>query len=375
MPFAAAMSEHPVPALATGEVIGQVVDSIGEAPDVAALFLTAPFLGAVEDMTATVRAVLKPRVLIGATAVSVLGGPLEAEEQPAVSLWAGRLPAPLLRAVRLDDAAAPLPAGSPTDGTLVVLADPFSFDVAALLAGLAETAPGLAVVGGMASAARGPGGNRLVLDDQVHRAGAVGFLVDRTGPVSTVVSQGCRPIGRPFTVTRAEQNVLYELGGQPAYERLQQLVEAADPHERHLLAQGVHLGVVVDEHRTDFERGDFVIRNLLGADREVGALAAGDVVPVGTTVQFQVRDASTADEDLDELLDTAPTAAGALLFTCNGRGRHLFDVAHHDAAAVAARVKRGAVAGMFCAGELGPIGGANFLHGFTASIALFTDPS
>ncbi len=371
MPFAAALSEHPVPALATGEVIGQVVDAVGEAPDVAALFLTAPFLGAVEDMTATVRALLKPRVLIGATAVSVLGGPLEAEEGPAVSLWAGRLPSRPVRAVRLDDAAGPLPAGSPTDGTLVLVADPFSFDVAALLGRLAETAPDLAVVGGMASAARGPGGNRLVLDDQVHRDGAVGFLLDGPGPVSTVVSQGCRPVGRPFTVTRAEQNILYELGGQPAYERLQQLVEAVDPNERRLLARGVHLGVVVDEHRTDFQRGDFVIRNLLGADREVGALAAGDVVPVGTTVQFQVRDASTADEDLDALLTTAPRAAGALLFTCNGRGSHLFDVAHHDAAAVADRVERGAVAGMFCAGELGPIGGANFVHGFTASIALF----
>lgn len=375
MPFAAALSEHPVPALATGEVIGQVIDAIGEAPDVAAIFVTAPFVGAVEDMAATVRALLKPGILIGATAVSVLGGPLEAEEGPAVSLWAGRLPGQPVQAVRLDEATDPLPAGGPpaASGTLVLLADPFSFDVARLLQRLAEASPDLAVVGGMASAARGPGGNRLVLDDRVQPTGAVGFLLDGGQPVSTVVSQGCRPIGRPFTVTRAERNVLYELGGRPAYERLQQLVESAEPPERDLLTKGVHLGVVVDEHRTDFERGDFVIRNLLGADREVGALAAGDVVPVGTTVQFQVRDASTADEDLAELLTTAPAAAGALLFTCNGRGRHLFDVAHHDAAAVAARVERGAVAGMFCAGELGPIGGANFVHGFTASIALFSD--
>jgi small ligand-binding sensory domain FIST len=256
----------------------------------------------------------------------------------------------------------------------VLLADPFSVpldDVVGLLGALDPPVP---VVGGAASAAREPGGNRLVLDGEVFRDGAVGAVLPAEAATTLVVSQGCRPLGEPLIVTSAQGNLLVELAGRPALDRLQELVEEASPDDRDLLGQGVHLGVAVDEHRMTFGRGDFLVRNVLGADRDARALAVGDRVEVGTTVQFHVRDAASADEDLGALLATAVLerpAAAALVFTCNGRGSHLFGEPDHDARAVDAAVSSGAVAGMSCAGEIGPVGGRSFLHGFTASVVLF----
>ena len=208
-----------------------------------------------------------------------------------------------------------------------------------------------------------------MLDDEVSRDGAVGVFLDGVD-VGTVVSQGCRPVGQAFTVTRAERNLVLELGGQPALQRLQELAAGADEAERELLRRGLQVGVVVDEHQAEFARGDFLVRNVLGADPDAGAVAVGDQIEVGQTLQFQVRDGAAADEDLRALLG-AQRAAGALLFTCNGRGSHLFGTADHDSGLLDQLLGPLAVAGAFCAGELGPIGGRNFLHSFTASVALF----
>jgi small ligand-binding sensory domain FIST len=259
------------------------------------------------------------------------------------------------------------------DRVLVLLADPFTFPVDALLAQVTDDMPALRVVGGMASAARGPGGNRLVLDEMVTADGAVGALLPAGAPVTTVVSQGCRPIGDPMTVTRSEGQVVYELAGRPALERLVELLGSLSEEERALAQQGIHLGHVIDEHKAEFGRGDFLIRNVLGGDREAGAIAVGDDVELGATVQFQVRDAASADEDLRELL-AGEHAAGALVFTCNGRGIRLFGQPDHDAEVIDAHVEGGATAGMFCAGEVGPVGGRSFLHRFTASVLLFNSP-
>jgi small ligand-binding sensory domain FIST len=174
-------------------------------------------------------------------------------------------------------------------------------------------------------------------------------------------------------VTRAERNIVYELAGKPALEQVVALAAAASPEERALLQAGLHVGVVVDEAKDTFERGDFLVRAVLGADRSNGAVAIGEEVEVGTTLQFHVRDAETADEDMREMLGTSGSADGALVFSCNGRGTNLFGRPHHDAELVA-EVTGGRCAGMFCAGEIGPVGGRSFLHGFTASVALFHEP-
>ncbi len=372
--FAAAVSQHPVAATAIGEVVGEVLDGVGVAPDLAMLFVTAPHLRAVGDFVDVVRAALAPRVLLGATAMSVVGGHEEIEEVPAVTLWAGRVGA--VRGLRLDafrDADGWAITGLPRDigdvpRTLVLLADPSTFPTDAFVRQVSATAPLLTVVGGLASAGTRQSANRLVLDGLLLDDGAVAVLLD-DADTDVVVSQGCRPIGDPYTVTRSEGSFLHELGGRSALDRLQQMIDAATPEERLLLSRGVHLGIVVDEQREQFGRGDFLVRNVLGAQKSTGAIAIGDLVQPGTTVQFQVRDAASADDDLRALLD-GHHAASALVFTCNGRGMGLFGDPHHDAALVSATVRGGAVGGMFCAGEIGPIGGRTFLHGFTASILL-----
>ncbi len=224
----------------------------------------------------------------------------------------------------------------------------------------------------MASASSEPGGNRLFLDDEVFTAGAIGLLLSGPTKVTTVVSQGCRPIGHPFIVTRADGNVIEELAGRPAYEQVADLVRSLDPGERELAVQGLHIGRVIDESKLEFDRGDFLIRGVMGADAESGTITVGDIVPVGTAIQFQVRDAASADADLRELM-TSKRADGALVFTCNGRGSHLFDTPDHDASVIAANLGDVPMSGMFCAGELGPVGSRNFLHAYTASVALFED--
>ena len=363
------MSEHPDSANAVGEVIGEILEAVGPSPDLAVLFTSASHREAISEVADAINQVLAPSALVGATAVSVIGGPTEVEERPALSLWAAaQCPAQLVRleAVRGPDGWAV--GGMPVDaeGTLLVIPDPFTFPSEALL----QAGPAITVVGGLASAASRPGGNRLVLGRQVYTDGAVGVLLDPRVQVRTVVSQGCRPIGQPFTVTSSEGNIVSEMGGRSAVDRLRETLLALDEDDRALVAKGLHIGIVIDEHKSEFHRGDFLIRGLIGADEQTGALAVGESVEVGTTVQFQVRDAATADEDLRELMADA-SAGSALVFTCNGRGTNLFGGPNHDAAVVHEALKRAPVAGMFCAGELGPISGHNFLHGFTASVVLF----
>ena len=363
------MSEHPDSARAAGEAIGEVLEAVGLSPDVAVLFASASHQDAMPDIAAAVRCALAPAVLVGTTAVSVIGGGIEAEERPAVSLWAAaQCPAQPVRLEAQPSAEGMAVAGMPPDarGTLLVVPDPFTFPCDPML----RLRPGMPVVGGLASASHRAGGNRLVLNQEVYQDGAVGVLLDPGVEVRTVVSQGCRPIGMPFTVTKSEGSVIWEMGGRSGVDRLRETLMALSDPDRALVSRGLHLGVVIDEHKSQFGRGDFLIRGLIGADEDSGALAVGDSVDVGTTVQFQVRDAATADEDLRELMGGV-SAASALLFTCNGRGAHLFDGPNHDASVVREALGGAPVAGMFCAGELGPVGGQNFLHGFTASVVLF----
>lgn len=379
MPYAAAVSAHPVPSYAVGEVVGQLLESIGPEPDLLVLFAGASHTGALEDVVRTVAELLRPRVFVGCTASTVVGGDREFEDVPALSLWAARgvlASAHRLEAERRDGGVAITGFPHASDlldeaKAILVLADPYSFPVDHLLDGLREqSGVSLPVVGGLASAGRAPGGNRLVLDGDVLSSGAIAVLLGGSG-VDTVVSQGCRPIGSPMIVTKGEGNLVHELAGQPALQRVQDILRSLSPDEIELARNGLHLGRVVDESKVTFERGDFIVRSVLGADPRADVVAVGDDVPVGATVQLQVRDASTADEDLRALL-RGRTASGALLFTCNGRGTHLFGAPDHDASVITEAL--GApLAGMSCAGEIGPVGDRSFLHGFTASVALFRD--
>lgn len=377
--YAAAVSSHPLPAHAVGEVAGQILDQLaGDDPDLVLVFVSPHLVGALDDALHALRSLLSPRVVVGTTASGVIGGTHEAEDGVGFAAFAAcvadaDLEPVVLRTEETPDGATVVgwPERDVDADLLLLLADPFTFPTEAFLRRLDDDRPGLRVAGALASGAMRPGGNRLVVGDTLHREGAVGVLIGGVD-VRTVVSQGSRPIGEPFVVTRGARNFVEELGGKPALERLRELADGASESERALLQQGLQLGFVVDEHREEFGRGDFLVRSVVGADRDTGAIAVGEQVAVGRTVQFHVRDAEAADEDLRAMLDGC-SARATLLFSCNGRGRSLFGVPDHDAGVVAEVLGPVPTAGMFCAGELGPVGPRNFVHAFTASLALF-DP-
>jgi len=233
------------------------------------------------------------------------------------------------------------------------------------------------VMGGVVSGGLGPGDTRLFRDREVLTSGVVGVRLHGMRCVP-IVSQGCRPIGEPYIVTGAVGAVITELGGRPPLQRLREIVEVLPPDEQDLISHGLQIGIVVDEHLALPGQGDFMIRGLLGADASTGAIEIGQVVEVGETVQFQVRDALGADKDLRLAVERAAAQlpgppAGALLFTCNGRGRRMFGVADHDASTIEQLLGGIPLAGFFAAGEIGPIAGRNALHAFTASMTLFVE--
>jgi small ligand-binding sensory domain FIST len=383
VPFAAALSDLPSSRSAVAAACEQI--PLSEA-DLAVAFFTPDHDA--EAIAEEIRARLRPRHVLGSTAQGVLAGPTEREDGPALALWTARFPSGVrltpfhLSLERTADGPSlfgrPDALMEPSDEPLAafLLGDPFSFPADFFLDRLNEDAPGVSVFGGMASGTRGPRQARL-LGETLHDEGAVGLLLQGNAGLRSVVSQGCRPIGTPLIVTRAEENVIFELGGVSPYKRLSDLFHALPAEEQKLFQRGLHVGRVVDEYRDDFKQGDFLIRNVMGMDRASGALVIGDRVRVGQTIQFQVRDAHSADAELRRMLQASVSphhkTGGALVFTCNGRGSNLFDTPHHDAATVQELAGPLALAGFFAAGELGPIGGRNYIHGFTASLALFEE--
>jgi small ligand-binding sensory domain FIST len=381
VPFASALSEHPVASQATGEVAGAVLEAIGERPDLVMVTATRPHAGALEDIVSTVAAVLHPLAIVGCAAESVIGTGHEIEETPAISLWAGRV-GPLiqmhLRASRLVDDSWHF-SGWPEHigfepSALVLIADPFTFPADEFLDWLGQDQPRLPVVGGNVSGGRGPGGSRLVVGEEVVTEGAVGVLLGGGVDVEAIVSQGCRAYGHPLTVTRSDRNVIYEVAGSPAMECLvDQIKHGLAPADiAGLESNGLLVGRLIDDHVDQPGPGDFLVRTVVGVDRSTGAVAVDDRVPIGSTVRFHLRDAVTAHRELSTLLE-GRRAEAALLFTCNGRGTRLFDGAHHDARMLNRSVGPVPVSGFFASGEIGPIGGHNFVHAFTASVALFRE--
>jgi small ligand-binding sensory domain FIST len=365
---------------AAGEARG---GALGRAEvDLAFLFLSPAHLDEAETAAEAVREELAPRHLLGCVAEGVVARVRELEEGPAVAVWAGALPGAEIEcfhvaAVQTDEGVAV--AGFPelNDPALVtLLVDPFTFPTGPFLASLKERYERVPLVGGIAVGGQRPGAQALILDEAVHTEGAVGAVVSGL-PVLTVVSQGCRPIGREAVVTRCEGNVVSELAGMPALERLRREIAALSPEEQALAARGLLAGLVIDENRPEYDTGDFLMRGLLGADEATGALALGDRVRVGQTLRFFVRDATSADADLRQALGGVlgrARPAGALLFTCNGRGTNMFPEPDHDARIVTETLGTQALAGFFCGGEIGPVGGKAFLHGFTATLAVFLEP-
>jgi small ligand-binding sensory domain FIST len=376
------------PRSATREAVRAAAAALdGRRPDLAVVFASPHHAEGARELLRVLDQEASPGGVIGCVAQGVVGGRREVEDGPGVSVWLGASLGPV-ETFAMDFVSTGsggsgafagwrLPDDAATAGAILLVCDPFTFPADLFLRHVNETLAGTPVIGGMASGAVRPGETLLFHDREVLSSGAVGVRLSGVA-VRAMVSQGCRPIGQALTVTRADGNVLLELAGRSPLERLKETVNALPVVDRQLLSQGLQMGRVIDEYKVEHGQGDFLVRGVVGADPDSGAIAVGDQVDVGQTVQFHVRDAATADEELRALLERIVRElpgrpAGALLFTCNGRGSRLFSSPDHDAALVSSYLGGAPLAGFFCAGELGPVGGRNFLHGFTASLALFVD--
>ncbi len=385
--FASALSTRSHGEEALREVCDKTLGELGGSPDLALLFFSHHFAPLAESLARQACDALGTERLLGCSGESIVGVGREVEGRPSMSLWLARLPGVSLWPMHLgfersaeggaivgwpDD----LPLTWPSAAALIALGDPFSFPAELLLDRVNEDQPGTVVVGGMASGAQTPGQSRLLLGSKSFDEGAVAVLLAGAVNVRTVVSQGCRPIGRHFVVTKAERNIIHELGGRPALDQLKDIYAELPTSEQAMMQHGLHVGRVVSEYQDHFVQGDFLVRNVVGIDNDSGAMAVADVFRAGQTVQFHIRDHRSADQELHTLLEragrqSAAPPAAALLFTCNGRGTRLFPQPHHDAQAVQKTLGEIPLAGFFAQGEMGPVGNRNFLHGFTASLALF----
>jgi small ligand-binding sensory domain FIST len=356
----------------------------GPAPDLAMVFVSGGSPRETEDALRVASEAVGAQTSVGCTAHGVVGAGRAVEDDRAVSVWAARLPCVVLRSFHLEVlrtsesiAVVGMPDRRVDDAVGLLLADPWSFPVDGFVEQSGEVLRGLPLVGGLASGAGQAGETRLLVDGKVHDRGAVGLVIGGDVAVHTLVSQGTRPIGRPMTVTRADGSTVHELAGRSALQQAQDAIGELPEDERAMAVRGLHLGIAMDEYAEEHVQGDFVARGILAADDLTGAITVGDVVPVGATVQFLLRDAASAHDELAGMLAGLrlrlglTPLAGALLFTCNGRGRSMFPTPSHDLESVRGALGVEHVGGFFAAGEIGPVGGRNHLHGFTATVLAF----
>lgn len=354
--------------------------------DLVMLFVTSHFRDDLPKVVDRLAETFGAATLLGCTAEGTIGADRELERLPSMSLLVASLPDVAIRPFHLTQKnlegisnagdwerfVAVSPESKPT---FIGLADPFTMPVHEFVEELNDAYPGAPLVGGVASGAREPRQNRLLVGDRTFDHGIVGVALSGPVTVKTVVSQGCRPIGSPFVITKGRQNVIHELGGKSALEQLHKVFTKLPESDATLARESLFVGRVINEYKDRFERGDFLIHNIMGADRQTGAIGIAGMARVGTTVQFHVRDAKSADEDLRALLQpcAGDNIEGAMLFGCNGRGTRMWDQPGHDVTVLRETLGDVPVAGFFCGGEFGPIGGKNFVHGFTASVALFSN--
>jgi small ligand-binding sensory domain FIST len=354
----------------------------GAEADLVLVFASGAHLADPEETLAAVHAELAPAALVGCGAGGVLAQGRELEGGTGVAVWAAALEGGEARAfhatVRREDDVGVLD-GMPEIGSgaaVIMLSDPYSFPTDAVLDGIADAAPGVPVLGGLSSGRSPMGEAVLFFDGRVVEEGAVGVCLNGV-ELLPCVSQGAAPLGREMTVTAAEDNVIYELAGRPAVAAIEQAVGELPLDERALVAAGLLIGIVIDGGKPDYEQGDFLVRGVTGADPASGAITVGAVVTPGEVVRLHARDARSADEDLRRELRLRAAAiggqrpAGALVFSCNGRGHTMFGTPDHDATLVQEELRGVPAAGFFAAGEIGPVGGRSFLHGFTATLAVF----
>ncbi len=372
---------------AVESLIGGVEKDLGhKSCDVFVFFVSEGYEGFhAETLARAIASELNPRILIGCNSSGVIGDQKEVEMEPAISALAMHLPDVKLLPFYISPGDLESVAGGaefinfldlyPTEEPrFLCLADPSSCDVTKLLHCFNEAYKGLPVIGGLASGGAMNAPNWLCLGDTVYKEGAVGVALMGDIEFEVIVSQGCRPIAQAFVITKAEDNVLFELAGKPSLFALRDMIADLPAKDRELAQHSLFVGLAMNENKTSFKRGDFLIRNIMGFDPDAGALVIGGALRVGQTLQFQLRDADTSTEDLKELLQkiTKPASEprGAILVSCCGRGVNLFGEPDHDAKMIQSMKGPLSLAGFFANGEIGPIGGKNYVHGYTSSLVI-----
>lgn len=390
--FASALSTDHDTAAAVDEVLAQLTSALPVPTDLAIAFFTPHHIEKLGTLRHAIHDELEPTVQLGVTCEGVIGTGREVQGGPGLSVIAAHMPGAELHPFRYEDIDWALLIKSPDAlrasiagplqevRAIIMLADPFSTPIMSLLPAIEEAMPDVPVIGGMASGGRHPASNRLMFGDEWMESGAVGLAIGGGVRVDCTVSQGCRAIGTPYVITKSQRHLVQELGGRNALLVLQEMAQNLSEDDRQLISTtGLHVGRVIDEYKSRFGRGDFVIRGISGIDEKSGYVAIGDPqVRVGQTIQFHVRDQQTARQDYELLLELQKLhgqAGGALLFSCNGRGTHLFDTPHADAQMTQDALGPVPLAGFFAAGEIGPVGSQNFIHGHTACLAVFRSES
>jgi small ligand-binding sensory domain FIST len=351
--------------------------------DLVLVFASGDHLAAPEATLEGVGSVLEPAALVGCGAGGVIGAGRELEAGSAVAVWAGSFggngSATPFHATLADDGVEATLEGLPELGDssgMLMLSDPYSFPTDAALTLLCDAAPGVPILGGISSGRTPDGHGAVFCGEEVHESGAVGVRLDGIEMLACV-SQGAAPLGREVTITAGEGNVINELAGRPALETVEHIIGELSVRERTLIAGGLLIGIVIDGGKPDYQQGDFLVRGVLGADPDSGSIAVSASVRPGQVLRLHARDAQSADEDFRRALQLHVEAmgdrppAGAIVFSCNGRGSSMFGVPDHDAKAVQSELRGAPAAGFFAAGEIGPVGGRSFLHGFTATVAVF----
>lgn len=391
MKWASSIAKSSSPRAAVDEAAAAVHAQLGEDVDLVVAFASAELASATDELAAQIQRRFPRALVVGSSASGVIGNAHEEEDLPALSLTAAHLPGVQLASFHVDTAQLPEPRsnvhewhttfGVPPDGAprFLLFVDPFTCDVETLLSGMDRAWPGASKVGGLASGGRGPGGTRLYLGGTTWRSGAVGVALKGKVRMDTVVAQGCRPVGTPLLVTRCDGQSLLELNQKKPVEVLQELHESLSEDDRELFKHALLLGVEMTSDKVEYGQGDFLVRNIVGVDPRSGALAVATELKQFQAVQFMLRDAAAAEQDLSRMLsryrerqgDARPQ--GALLFSCNGRGRRLFGREDHDTGLFQDAVGTTPMGGFFCNGEIGPVGGTTFLHGYTSAFAIFRE--
>ena len=391
MKWASAVSEERTLEKAVDECCAAVRSQLGDgtAPDLAVVFVSGDFLGEFEALPGLIQDKLGAGLLFGCSAGGVIGGGKEVEQRSGFSLTVGELPGVKLSPFHLDREQLPSQDAPPNaweeavgvaasdNPHLLLLVDPFGFPAQEFLMGLDYAFGGCVKIGGLASSGQRPGENALFLGGEVYSSGAVGLAMSGNIAVDTVVAQGCRPVGEVMSITKCHQNILQEINERPPLEVLREVFAASGDRDRELMQHSLFLGIVMDDFIDEPRQGDFLIRNIVGLDGRTGSMAIGEMLREGQRVQLHLRDALTSADDLGALLARyssergVDNCLGALLFSCQGRGQYLYGRADHDTDMFHEKVGSIPLGGFFCGGEIGPVGGTTFLHGYTSSFGIF----